>query len=146
MPSLWKLVERDPKRGKWVLPYISLTPDGIILLSRVAWEQSGCPEAYLIFFDDTNQRIGLKATGTGIQNAYRAYKTGTGSRKLKCRRMLVEHGIKLNHGIRFTDIEIDRDGFITLNLRTAAINRLSTTRQLRESPKLTDESSLPSPI
>lgn len=136
MKSVWKIIERDPKRGKWVLPYISLNPDGVILISRVAWEQSGRPEAYLIFFDDTNQRIGLKATGAGIQNAYRAYKTGSGgSRRLKCRRMLVEHGIKLKHGIRFTDIEIDRDGFITLDLRTAVINRLSVTRQLRESEK-----------
>ena len=136
MKPVWKIIERDPKRGKWVLPYISLNPDGTIWLSRVAWEQSGRPEAYLIFFDDANQRIGLKATGAGIQNAYRAYKTGTvGSRKLKCRRMLVEHGIKLKHGIRFTDIEIDHDGFITLDLRTAVINRLSVTRQRRESEK-----------
>jgi hypothetical protein len=49
--------------------------------------------------------------------------------------MLIEHGIKLKHGIRYTDIEIDRDGFITLDLRTAVINRLSVTRQRRESQK-----------
>ena len=136
MKSPWKPIERDAKLGKWALPYVSLRPDGVIWLSRVAWENSGRPAAYLIFFDDTNQRIGLKATSAGIQNAYRAYKANTsGSRKVLCRRMLVEHGIKLNHGIRFTDIEIDQDGFITLDLRTAVINRLSVTRQHRESGK-----------
>ena len=138
MKSLWKIVERDGKKGKWSLPYVSLSPKGEILLTRVTWEKSGSPEAYLVMFDDTNQRIGLKATGLGIKHAYKAFKSGNaGSRTLSCNRMLVEHGIKLKHGIRFTDIEIDRDGFITLDLRTAVINRLAVTRQLRESQKPT---------
>ncbi|HEX6278628.1 MAG TPA: hypothetical protein VFZ49_01315 [Pyrinomonadaceae bacterium] len=136
MKSLWKIIERDGRKGKWSLPYVSLSPKGEILLTRVTWEKTGSPAAYLIMFDETNQRIGLKATGLGIKNAYKAYKSGNaGSRTLSCRRMLVEHGIKLKHGIRFTDIEIDRDGFITLDLRTAVINNLSVTRQHRESQK-----------
>jgi hypothetical protein len=136
MKSLWKIIERDGKKGKWSLPYVSLSPKGEILLTRVAWEKSGSPAAYLIMFDDTNQRIGLKATGLGIKHAYKAYKKGTaGSRTLSCNRMLVEHGIKLKHGIRFTDIEIEQGGFITLDLRTAVINNLSVTRQHRESSK-----------
>lgn len=109
MKSLWKVIERDGKMGKWSLPYVSLSPDGEILITRVTWEKSGSPAAYLIMFDDTNQRIGLKATGAGITNAYKAYANGNaGSKKLKCRRLLVEHGIKLKHGLRFTDIEITK--------------------------------------
>ena len=138
MKSLWKIVERDGKMGKWSLPYVTLSPDGVILLTRLTWEKSGSPAAYLVMFDDTNQRIGLKATGLGIKHAYKAYTKGkAGSRYVSCNRMLVEHGIKLKHGIRFTDIEIDQDGFITLDLRTAVINRLSVTRQHRESQKPT---------
>ncbi len=140
MKSLWKIIERDNKKGKWSLPYVSLSPDGEILITRVTWEKSGSPAAYLIMFDDTNQRIGLKPTALGIKHAYKAYTKGTaGSRTLSCNRMLVEHGIKLKHGLRFTDIEIDQDGFITLDLRTAVINRLSVAHQRRESGK-------PSPI
>jgi hypothetical protein len=137
MKPLWKIIERDNKKGKWSLPYVSLSPDGEILITRVTWERTGSPEAYLVMFDDTNQRIGLKATGLGVKHAYKLYRKGTaGAKTLTCNRMLVEHGIKLKHGLRFTDIEIDRDGFITLDLRTAVINRLSTTRQLRESQNL----------
>ena len=89
-------------------------------------------------FDDTNQRIGLKPAAAGERHAYNANNSGSaGSKKLTCNRMLVEHGIKLKQGLRFTDIEIDPDGFITLDLRTAVINRLSVTRQLRESQKPT---------
>jgi len=136
MKSLWKIIERDGKMGKWAVPYVTLSPVGDILLTRVTWEKSGSPAAYLIMFDETNQRIGLKATGAGIKNAYRAYKTGNaGSKRLICRRLLIEHGIKLKYGIRFTDIEIDQDGFITLDLRTAVINRLSVIRHRRESQK-----------
>lgn len=137
MKSLWKIIERDNKKGKWALPYVSLSPDGEILITRVTWERTGSPEAYLVMFDDTNQRIGLKATGLGVKNAYKAYKKGTaGSKTVSCNRMLVEHGIKLKHGIRFTDIEIDHQGFITLDLRTAVVNRLSEiSRRRRESQK-----------
>jgi len=138
MNSLWKLVERDGKLGKWALPYASLGPDGVIVISRVTWEKTGSPAAYLIMFDDTNQRIGLKATGLGVKNAYRAHKRGNaGSKRLICRRMMVEHGIKLKQSIRFTDIEIDRDGFITLDLRTAVINRLSVNHRSRVSQRPT---------
>jgi hypothetical protein len=92
MNSLWKIVERDSKLGKWAVPYVSLSPDGVIWLTRVTWEKTGSPAAYLIMIDDTNQRIGLKATGAGIKHAYKAYKTGNaGSKKLRCRRMLIEH-------------------------------------------------------
>lgn len=132
MNSIWKVVERDGKKGKWSLPYVSLSPDGEILITRVTWEKTGSPAAYLIMFDDTNQRIGLKPAALDTKHAYKAYKCGTaGSKTLSCRRMLVEHGIKLKHGIRFTDIEIDQDGFIILDLRTAVINSLSVARQHR---------------
>jgi len=141
MKSLWKIIERDNKKGKWSLPYVSLSPDGEILVTRHTWEKSGSPAAYLVMFDDTNQRIGLKPAVAGERHAYKLYKSGTaGSKTLSCRRMLVEHGIKLKHGIRFTDIEIDRDGFITLDLRTAVINNLSVTRQHRESERATTAS------
>ena len=136
MRDIWKVIERDGKKGKWALPYVSLSPDGEIRVTRVAWERSGSPEAYLVMFDDRNQRIGLKGTVLGAKNAYKTYKSGTaGSRTLSCNRMLVEHGIKLEHGIRFTDIEIQQDGFIILDLRTAVTNSLSVTRQHRESQR-----------
>jgi hypothetical protein len=132
MRDIWKVIERDGKKGKWALPYVSLSPDGEIRVTRVAWEQSGSPEAYLVMFDDRNQRIGLKGTVLGAKNAYKTYKSGTaGSRTLSCNRMLVEHGIKLEHGIRFTDIEIQQDGFIILDLRTAVTNKASTARHRR---------------
>ena len=136
MRDIWKVIERDGKMGKWAVPYVTLSPVGDILITRVTWERSGSPEAYLIMFDDRNQRIGLKGTVLGAKNGYKAYKTGNaGSKRLICRRLLIEHGIRLEHGIRFTDIEIQHDGFIILDLRTAVPNRLSVHRQRREAQR-----------
>lgn len=136
MKPLWKIIERDGRQGKWSLPYVTLSPAGHILLTRVTWEKSGSPAAYLVMFDETNQRIGLKPTGLGIKNAYKAFAVGSaGGRRVVCNRLLTEHRIKLKQGLRFTDIEIDRDGFITLDLRTAVINRLSVNHRTREPQK-----------
>ena len=111
-------------------------PEGLISLSRFTWEKTGRPMAYLILFDEENQRIGLKPTATGVKHAYPILSRGPNlGKKINVFRMMIEEGIKLKEGIRFTDIEIDPEGILILDLRTARPSKLSTTWRRRESEK-----------
>ena len=132
MRTMWKVIERDPKAGRWATMYASLSPKGVIALSRRTWEATGSPLAYLVMFDEANQRIGLKPTATGAKNAYPAIKQGAGTGpRINAFRLVSEQRLKLPHGLRFTDIEMDADGVLTLDLRTAKVNKASVVRQLR---------------
>ncbi len=133
MRTMWKVIERDPKAGRWGTLYASLSPKGVIALSGRTWQKTGSPLAYLVMFDEANQRIGLKPVAAGAKNAYPAIKQGrVGCRRINAVRLMVEQRLKLTHGLRFTDIEIDADGVLTLDLRTAAVNKASVVRQLRQ--------------
>jgi len=141
MRTMWKVIERDPKSGRWATMYASLSPKGVIALSRRTWETTGRPLAYMVLFDEANQRIGLKPAAAGTKNAYPAIKQGGAAcRRINAFRLMAEQRLKLKYGLRFTDIEIDADGVLTLDLRTAAVNKASVARQLRQpmAPSSTD--------
>ena len=133
MRTMWKVIERDAKAGRWMTMYASLSPKGVIALSRRTWEKTGRPLAYLVMFDEANQRIGLKPAAAGEKNAYPASTRGKSDcRRINAFRMMAEQRLTLTYGLRFTDIEIDADGVLTLDLRTAAVNKASIARQLRQ--------------
>ncbi|HQU93599.1 MAG TPA: hypothetical protein PLK77_14950 [Pyrinomonadaceae bacterium] len=136
MRTVWKVIERDVKAGRWATMYASLSPKGVIALSRRTWETTGRPAAYVVMFDEANQRIGLKPAASGEKNAYPAVKQGGDAcRRINAHRLMAEQRLKLKYGLRFTEIEIDREGVLTLELRTAQVNRASVARQHRQ-PKM----------
>lgn len=136
MRTVWKVIERDVKAGRWATMYASLSPKGVIAISRRTWETSGRPAAYMVMFDEANQRIGLRPAASGEKNAYPAIKHGDSAcRRLNVHRLLAEQRLKLKYGLRFTEIEIDPEGVLTLDLRTAKVNRSSVARQHRK-PKM----------
>ena len=133
MRTMWKVIERDAKAGRWAMMYASLSPKGVIALSRRTGETTGSPLAYLVMFDEANQRIGLKPAATGATNAYPAIKQGgSACRRINAFRLMAEQRLKLTYGLRFTEIEIDAEGVLTLDLRTAKVNKASIARQLRQ--------------
>ena len=126
MRANWKIVERDLRQGKWSFLYVTLSPSGLLSLSRFTWEKTGCPQAYIILFDVENQRIGLKPTAAGVKHAYPIRSRGPNLGKtINVRRMMVEQIIKLPHGIQFTDMQIDTEGILILDLRTAEASKAS---------------------
>ena len=138
MRTNWKVIERDPRAGKWALMYVTLSPKGLISLSKYAWEKTGSPMAYLVLFDEENQRIGLKPTATGVQHAFPVLSRGPSlGKKVNAFRMMAEQRIKLEHGIRFTDMEIDAEGILILNLRTAETSSFSTAWHRRRESQAT---------
>lgn len=96
---------------------------GEIVMNGTTWHRSGAPAAYLVMYNQPNSLIGLKPTGVGIKNAYPARKQGRrDGRVVRAYRLLNQLGLKLPDTIEFRDAEIDQDGQIILDLRTARVS------------------------
>lgn len=123
MKRNWKEIPSDDKRAQWAGIYVTLNSKGTIVMNRAAHERLDSPAAFLLFYDAANNAIGLKPTGEQIRNAYRVAKSGRhGGRKLAAYRLLVECSLHVDETLEFPDAEIDTDGILVLNLRTAKIS------------------------
>lgn len=120
----WKEIPRDARRAQWAGIYVTMNRQGTIVMNRAAYEQTGAPSAYLLLYDPANNMIGLQATSRNIQNAYLLQKSGRhGGRKIAAYRLLVEAGLHIKETLEFRDAEIDVDGILVLNLRTAEVSK-----------------------
>jgi hypothetical protein len=126
MRTIWKKVGRPPKNGAWVGLYVTLNPRGAIAMNRVTWEKTGSPLAYEIFFDDANQRLGLKPSTPGTRDAYTAPERGKfGGRRILAYSVIVECRLVIKQTLQFPYAEIDPDGILILDFRTATVNKNS---------------------
>ena len=110
--------------------YVSMNREGSIVLNRTLYVRLGEPAAVHILFDRVNNRIALKPTIAAMRNAYPVGKKRRG-RIIYAKRLLREFGIDLPDTIEFRDAEIDQDGQLILDLRTARVSR----RAYSQSPK-----------
>lgn len=123
MKRNWKQIPRDARRPQWAGIYVTMNSKGTIALNRAAHERMGSPTAFMLFYDDANNTIGLKPTATGQRHAYPLTKSGRhGGRKLSAYRLLKECSLVVDQTLEFPDAEIDTDGLLLLNLRTAKIS------------------------
>ena len=130
----WKEIPRDDKRAQWAGIYVTLNSKGTIVMNRAAHEQLGEPAACLILYDSANNTIGLQPTGRQSRNAYPALKSGRhGGRKIAAFRLLVEGGLHIADTLEFPDAEIDLDGILVLNLRTARVSNRALNHPRRRS-------------
>ena len=112
--------------------YVTLNRAGWIFISRAAYQRMGEPAAFLVMFDKTNSRIALKPTVATMKNAYPAGRYGKyGGRVVRAHRLLTEFGIKVPETLEFKDAEIDLDGQLILDLRTAKVSRRARARPRR---------------
>jgi len=96
---------------------------GEIAMNGLTYNRVGAPAAFLIMFDKTNSRIALKPTGATMKDAYPARKRGRrNARVVRAYRLLTEFGIVLPDTIEFQNAEIDPDGQLILDLRTARVS------------------------
>lgn len=118
----WKEVPRGDVTGQWAKFYVTMNKRGFIVFSRKTYERVGEPKAFHLLFDAVNNRIGLKPTAMGIRNAYPVAKYGKhGGRLVRAWRLMEECGIDLPGTIRFEDADVDQDGILVLDLRTAKV-------------------------
>lgn len=92
-------------------------------MSRYTHEKLGAPKAFVLLFDATNNRIGLKPASLTARNAYPAYPQGLyGGRIVRAYRLMREHDIRLAQTLQFDDAEINDEGILVLDLRTARVS------------------------
>ena len=112
--------------------HVTLNREGWIVMNRATFRRMGEPAAFLVMFDKTNSRIALKPTGATMKNAYPAGpRGGYGGRIVRAHRLLTEFGIKVPETLEFKDAEIDLDGQLILDLRTAKVSARALGRKNR---------------
>jgi hypothetical protein len=119
----WTVIPRGDYSFQQQKIYVTLNRKGDIVMNEMTWNKTGAPVAYLVMFNSTNNLIMLKPTALAIKNAYPAGKKGRWkARVIRVARLLTDHNIKLPDTIEFRDAEIDRDGQLILDLRTARVS------------------------
>lgn len=115
----WEVLEREARRGAWKRMFVTLTPAGRLGVCGVTMKALGEPEAFVVLYDRSNRRIGLRPASHDTPHAYPTSKSKRGpGRALFLARLLAEYRIDVPRTIRFPDPVID-DGILTLDLATA---------------------------
>lgn len=123
MRADWRECPRGELTGQWSTIYVTMNPKGYIVLGKAVYKRLGEPPAFLLLFDAVNNRIGIKPTGRGIKNAYPATISGRhGGRLIRAFRLMAEFGIVIKETLQFYDAEIDQDGILILDLRSARVS------------------------
>lgn len=122
--------------------HVTMNRKGGIAMSRRTYERFGSPKAVLVLFDEVNNRIGLKPAAPGTRNAHpvNVANTKTGSKIVRCYRLIVEARIDLPATVEFPDADITAERLLTLDLRTARPSARAKARQ-RLSAVRSDKSS-----
>ena len=119
----WAVVPRGDVHPSDSRVYASMNRKGEIVLNGTAYRRMGEPAAFLLMYNQPNSLIALKPTAASIKNAYPARKHGRrNGRVIRAFRLLQDHKIKLPDTIEFRDAEIDQDGVLILDLRTARVS------------------------
>lgn len=135
MKRNWREVPRDGKRAQWAGIYVTLNSKGMIVMNRAAHERMDKPEAFKLLYDSPNNTIGLKPTGLKMRNAYPAARSGRhGGRRVAAYRLFSEYGLVVKETLEFPDAEIDQDGVLVLNLRTARVSKRAQNHPTRQKP------------
>ena len=122
MRAEWEECPRGDMPPQYAGIYVTMSPKGEIVMNRTTHEMLDSPAAFLLLFDRTNRRIGLKPTGKNIRNAYPVCVSNrAGGKKVRAFRLIREYRIDLPQTVRFYDADIDEDGILRLDLRTAKI-------------------------
>ena len=125
MKAEWIEIRRGDVMPQYAGIHVTMNTKGEIVMSRVTYNMLGAPKAFLLLFDKVNNRIALKPTIPAIRNAYPVMTRGRRmqSRCVNAYRLLVEFGIEVPETLEFKDPEIDQDGQLILDLRTAKVSR-----------------------
>jgi hypothetical protein len=122
----WKELPRGDIQAQWSGFYVTLNPKGRLALGRRVYEKMNEPKAFNILFCAANNIIGLKPCQPKMRNAYLVCRNrGESGRHLNANRLIREYRLSLPQAIQFVDPEIDHDGILQLDLRTAIVSSRS---------------------
>ena len=138
MKRNWAMIARDNTRPQWAGIYVTMNSKGQIVINQAAHKRMDLAEAFHILYDSANNVIGLKPTRLAMRNAYPAHKAGKhGGRRIAAYRLLKEHSLVIKDTLEFPDAEIDEDGVLILNLRTARISNRALKHPRRRQAEVT---------
>ena len=119
----WSVVPRGDVHASDTRVYVTMNRKGAIVLNGTAYRRVGEPKAFLVMYNQPNSLIALKPTAAAMKNAFPARKHGRrNGRVIRAFRLLTEHNIKLPDTVEFRDAEVDGDGILILDLRTARVS------------------------
>ncbi len=141
MRANWRQVKRKPGAGQWLAIYVTLNPKGVISVGKVAYTKLGEPKAVEIFFDEINNRIGIKSSHSESKNTFKMTAQGKwGGHRIHAYILMQEYRIKLSQTVQFFDAEFDEDGILVLDLRTARVPKRVENHERNRKTKVTAES------
>jgi len=129
MKAEWVEVKRGDVMPQYAGLYVSMNPKGEIVMNAFAYRELGSPAAFLLLYDRVNHRIGLKPTARAMRNAYPVLRSNRTGRMVRAYRLLREQRIVLPQTMQFDQAEIDDDGILILDLRTATPSRRALARE-----------------
>jgi len=132
MKADWAEVPRGDVMPQYAGIYVTMNPKGDIVMSRRTYQRMGEPKAFVILYDKANCRIGLKPAHASTRNAYPVRVSNRcGAKMVRGYRMTREYGIDLPQTVEFKDADINEDGILVLDLRTAKISKRALARNAR---------------
>lgn len=138
MKPNWKECVSDPRTAQWSGLYVTMNRKGHIVMTKHTYHRLFEPKAFVLLFDAVNNRIGLKPAALSMLNAYKVGPHGKyGGKVIFAYRLTQEFGIDIRETIEFQDPEIDYDGILVLDLRTARVSSRIWTKQRHEEWKKT---------
>src|SRR5688572_19240736 len=113
----WTPFEGTPYGSKRKTPRVTLSKTKIMMLNAAAVEALGKPEAVRFFFDETLNRIGIKATSSENRYAFPLKQRDNHSYRFIHAGSFCSHfGIDPEASVAFNDITVDKHGILTLEL------------------------------
>src|SRR2546421_43745 len=98
--------------------YVSLNPQGRMVMGRKTVAALGEPQHVVLLFDPDTDSIGVRRAASQVVNAFRMQPNGKrGSYLISIRRFVRKHDIRLDHTVRFPMAHID-NAVLVLDLHT----------------------------
>lgn len=120
MRANWTECPNEGRLGRWAGIWVTMNPKGRIVLGRKVYKQLGEPGWVKLLFDKTNRRIGVQPTEQGERNAYRVSRESKRAPMIvRAFRLMMEFEVHLEETVQFDDAEINAEGILVLDLRTA---------------------------
>ena len=134
MKADWIEIKRGDIMPQFAGIHVSMNPEGHIALNGATHQMLGEPAAYLLLYDRVNNRIGLKPSAKAARNAYPVLRRNRTSAVVFAHRLLREQRIILPHTLQFDEADIDEDGILILDLRSAKPSRraLAAVERMRQ--------------
>ena len=120
MKRIWAECPNDRRPGPWAKVWVTLSPKGRLVLGEKMFRQLGEPGWVRMLFDTANQCIGVQPVREGTANAYRVSREGPRAPMIvRAFRLMAEFDVRLAETVQFDDAEVDAEGILLLDLRTA---------------------------